>query len=79
MAMLPTAEDKARKVLEIYKHFGSRPGHVLMTNNFVARAARMNLSVQDLADGLEHGMSLGWFEETPAGSMCLTEAGFAEM
>ena len=39
MAKLPTAEESARKVLDIYvEKFNCRPGDVLLKNNFLAVA-----------------------------------------
>lgn len=79
MATLPTADDKARMVLRIYQHFNARPGHVLLPNNFVTLAAILNVPMSDLNDGLEHGVSLGWLEQTPTKSFRLTQAGFDKM
>jgi len=79
MATLPTPEENARRVLNIYKHFGTRPGEGLSTQNFLAVAVDQGLCNDDLLDGLRYGDEKGWFEDGPNGSVRLTEAGFAEI
>ena len=79
MATLPTPEENARRVLNIYKHFGTRPGEGLSTQNFLAVAVDQGLCNNDLLDGLRYGDEKGWFEDGPNGSVRLTEAGFAEI
>lgn len=79
MAKLPTPEESARVVLQIYAHFNSRPGHVLHLRNFMAVAADRRLQENDVISGLEKGVELGWFEEAGGGSFRLTDAGFDEM
>ena len=77
MATLPTPEENARRVLNIYKHFGTRPGEGLSTQSVLAVAVDQGLSNNDLLDGLRYGDEKGWFEDGPNGSVRLTEAGFA--
>ena len=79
MATLPTPEENARRVLNIYKHFGTRPGEGLLTQNFLTVAANQGLSINDLLDGLRYGDEKGWVENGPNGFVLLTEAGFAEI
>ena len=79
MATLPTPEENARMVLNIYKHFGTRPGEWLSTQNFLGVAANQGLHSNDLLDGLRYGGEKGWFEDGPNGSVQLTKAGFAEI
>jgi hypothetical protein len=79
MATLPTPEESARLVLQIYAHFDSRPGHVLRANNFVAVAARRRIPIADIQRGLEYAAGMGWIEETENGSLRLTEQGFEAM
>ncbi len=76
MATLPTDAEMARKVLDIFKHFGTRPGEVLLTNNLIAMAAKRDLRTEDLAKGLKYGYAQGWFEDGPNQTIKLTEAGF---
>jgi hypothetical protein len=79
MATLPTPEESARRVLDIYKHFGTRPGEGLSTQNFLTVAANQGLCTDDLLDGMRYGDENDWFEDGPNGSVLLTEAGFAEI
>jgi hypothetical protein len=78
MAVLPTREENVHKILEIYKQFGSRPGHVLRVNNFVAVGARRRWEMSDLQQGLNSAIERGWITEK-TGGFELTESGFAEM
>jgi hypothetical protein len=79
MATLPTADEKGRRILDIYKHFGSKPGHVLQNGNFVSVAANKGYPVDEIADGLEYAYDKGWVEDGPNQGHKLTESGFAEM
>jgi hypothetical protein len=78
MATLPTKEENAQKVLEVFSHFRARPGHVLRANNFVTIGARRRWEMSDLQQGLEFAYSLGWIREKSNG-IELTQEGFAEM
>ena len=78
MATQPSMDDKARTVLDIFKAHNARPGHVLLPNSFFAYAAKTQTPNSDLADGMKHGESLGWFKEAQNG-LELTDAGFAAM
>lgn len=78
MAVLPTKEDNAHKVLEVFSHFRARPGYVLRANNFVAVGARRRWEMSDLQQGLEFASEQGWIREK-GGGIELTEQGFAEM
>ena len=79
MATLPTPEENAKRVLEIYAHFDSRPGSLLRANNFVAVAARWRIRMTDIQQGLEYAVRQGWIEETENGSLRLTDRGFSAM
>lgn len=72
-----TPDDKARMALVVFKHFGSRPKDTLRVDNFSTFAPRRGWNAQDLLEGLEHGKTLGWFEDGPNESTRLTQAGFA--
>jgi hypothetical protein len=78
MATLPTKEENAQKILEVFSHFRARPGHVLRANNFVAIGARRRWEMSDLQQGLEFASSLGWIREKNNG-IELTQEGFAKM
>lgn len=79
MAELPTPEESGRAVLQIYEHFGTRPGEGLLPQNFLVRIFAMKLRKDDLVNGLEYGVEAGWFESGPNDMMILTDAGFAEI
>ena len=77
-ATLLTPEQKARLVLEVFASLGRRPGETLTADDFVAVARRRGLRTDDLADGIEQGELLGWFDRTAQGAIRFTPAGFAE-
>ena len=79
MNELLSPEDKARMALVVFKHFGSRPKDTLRADNFVSFAPRRGWAPEDLMAGLEHGKTLGWFEDGPNESVRLTAAGFANI
>ena len=72
-------EDKARMALVVFKHFGLRPKESLRIDSFVSFAPRRGWAPEDLAEGLEHGKGLGWFEDGPNQSFRLTATGFANL
>ena len=78
MAVLSTDEDKARKVLTIFGKLGAKAGHVLSIASIAAAGFGVQLSAQDMNDGIAHGAKLGWFEEVDSGAYKLTDIGFAE-
>lgn len=73
---MPTPVENGQTVLEIYHHFDSRAGHVLLANNFVAIAARRHIPISDVQMGIEYAVHAGWIQQTPRGLM-LTEDGAA--
>ena len=79
MATLPTREDNARKVLRIFKHFGTRPGEGIGSNNILAMAAKWHWRIADMQDGLQYGLDNGWFKNGQNGYTLLTETGYAEI
>ena len=79
MVTLTDAKDNGELVLEIYAHFGSRPGQVLLANNFIAVAARRHIKISDLRDSIEDAVKAGWVEDGPNGSLRLTARGFEQM
>ena len=79
MATLPTPEEKARKVLQIFEHFGTRPGEGIGSNNILAIAAKKNWRIADMTEGLQYGLDNDWFENGQNNSTLLTKSGFAEI
>ena len=80
MATLPTAEDGARKALDVFAHYDSRPGHVLQQKHFWQLAVvNWRFDQEALVAGIDLGVDREWFEITKNDSVRLTDAGFAEM
>jgi hypothetical protein len=77
MAKLPTDDEKLRMALDVFKHFGTRPGEGLMPNNLVATVAKNGWRMDDLKKGIELGYAKGFFENGPNSSIRLTDVGFA--
>ena len=74
-----TPADKAVMVLTCFKHHGLRAGETISGSNLVDFAARKGWRNQDMADGVEHGGSLGWFVPAANVSTRLTDVGYAEI
>lgn len=79
MARLPTANEKVRKVLDIFQHFNGRPGHVIRGNNLYGGAGRLGIPMEDVRAGLIDAEAEGLVERTNNGGFRLTEAGFLLM
>ncbi len=79
MAILPTVEEKARLVLDVFKQHNARSGHVLGKREFLIASAASGLPMNDFDDGIQYGRDQHWFEDGPNGSYKLTDAGFAAM
>lgn len=79
MATLPTEDEKIRMVLDIFKHFGTRPNEVLMPGNLLAHATKNGWRSEDISDGLKKGADKGYFVDGPNGTIKLTDAGFAKV
>lgn len=71
--------EKARQVLEIFKHLGARPGDALLKKIILSVAAERNIDPPHIAEGIDHGYDkFGWFERGPTeNSVRVTKAGFA--
>ena len=81
MATLPTPEENARKVLDIFRHSGTRPGEMLPLPSLTSVAEKRGWRSGDIDDGLQYGLKHGWFKEKEqSGFMIfLTEVGFKEI
>ncbi len=79
MAELPTPEQSAREVLNIFAHYHIRPGQALQDRIFVLQADERHIAHGDLVRGVDRGVELGWFERGPRDSLTLTASGFAQM
>ena len=73
-----TPEEKAQLVVEIFASFGKRPGEALTASDFVSIAKRRGWRTDYIADGIEHGEKLGWFDRAPGGAIRVTSAGFSQ-
>ena len=62
MAQLPTSDENARKVLQIFAHFGTRAGESILKQNILVVMANQNWRADDINDGLKWGVENGWFE-----------------
>ena len=76
---LPTDDDKARMVLGVFKHFGTRPGEVIMAQNAMAVLVQRGWRNEDLADGFKIAGERGWIEDGPNNTIRLTDEGFAHV
>lgn len=79
MAQLPNDDDKARMVLDVFKHFGTRPGEVIMAKNAITISVKLGWRNEDLSDGFQIAADRGWIEDGPNGTVCLTEEGFGQV
>jgi hypothetical protein len=77
--MPSTDEEKARLVLNIFRHFDSEPGEPLSAGNLLSIAAMNGWQTTDVNEGFRHGVTLGWFEDGPNGTVMLTAKGAGEV
>ncbi|WP_044422788.1 hypothetical protein [Pseudomonas syringae group genomosp. 3] len=80
MASLPSPEQTAREILDIFVgHFKSRPEDVLRVNNFTAVWHPRGLEAADFKPGMDFAAAQGWMEVLRQGeAFKLTALGFAE-
>ena len=79
MAKQAGAQENAKKILDIYKHFNSKEGDVLRANNFMAVGSSKGWNMKDLQQGLNFAVENRWLKIEPTGWLKLTESGFKEM
>lgn len=79
MADLPSDEEKARAVLDIFKKHGARAGHGLLPQNFTAETGPGRFTMKEYGEGIKLGCDRGWFEVGPNQSVILTDNGFEAM
>ncbi len=80
MAQLPTAEQSARKILDIYSAFQQQPGGGLRVNVFVSNAAKYGLDYSEIDAAIEYSINNGWLEASDGRqSYTLTQKGYQEM
>ncbi|NIZ10980.1 hypothetical protein [Pseudooceanicola sp. HF7] len=79
MARVSSDEDKAHMVLDVFKHFGTRSGEVIMPEHAMAIAMKRDWCREDLVDGLQIATLRGWIEDGPNQTIRLTEEGFFQV
>jgi len=79
VAQLPSDDETTRMVLDIFKHFDTRPGEVLMPQNIAAVSMERRYRQEDLDGGLQIAADRGWVEYGPNGTIRLTKEGFAKV
>ena len=79
MATLPTPGENARAILDIFKHFNTRPDESLRINNFLAIWVKKGFRGADFDSGMTYAKQNGWVVEIQPNEVYkLTEIGFAE-
>ncbi len=76
--MSSTDDEKARLVLDIFRHFDTEPGEQLAAGNLLSIAAMNGWQTTDVNEGYRYGVTLGWFEDGPNGTVMLTAKGAGE-
>jgi hypothetical protein len=60
MVAIGLNDERARMVLEAFRHFGRGLGEVLLPKNILSVFIQRGWRPQDREDGIAHGISLGW-------------------
>lgn len=79
MATESTSEENGRRILAIYRHFNSKVGHALASNNFLAVGLNNHWDSRELWNGIKYSVESGWIEREPTGRFKLTSKGFEEL
>ena len=79
MVAIGLNDERARMVLEAFRHFGRGLGEALLPKNILSVFIQRRWRPQDMEDGIAHGISFGWFEPGANNFIRLTTAGFAEL
>jgi hypothetical protein len=75
MTDVSSLEHKARQALNLFRSLGLKAGNAVSPRKLVIVCSNHGWDGLAIADGLEHGLELGWFEDT--GMIKLTKQGFA--
>lgn len=78
MATIPTPEESAKRILELFLEFHCRPGHVLGQNNLFGAFMKSPWQVSDIVPGLKYAAEQGWIEILDKNKFRLTELGFSK-
>ncbi len=79
MAKLPTMEESAKNLLQIFIKRNRRPGECLLIN--VLQTDWNNAELEDKAfkEGLDYAIDQGWIEEKEINKLyCITDEGFSK-
>lgn len=74
---MSSTEDKARLALDIFKQFDTEPGELIAAGNLLSIAAMNGWPTTEVNDSYRAGVTLGWFEDGPNGTVMLTAKGAA--
>lgn len=78
MATVPSSEEAAQYILDIFVRLGCRAGYVLSTRNFLAAFVKLPWHTSDFAPGISYAAEQGWVEVLNKDSFKLTELGFSK-
>ena len=80
MAAVPTSEQNARLILEMFvKRFDRKPGQVLRQKNFNGVMHEFGINSSDFSLGLQFAIKRGWIESLEINVYTMTEDGFAQV
>ena len=80
MAKMPTPEENAHRILEIFSKFEMRPGEVLPPGAVLTNWIKMvSARTDDLNNGLQYAVEHGWITQKTDEKYELTETGFEMM
>ena len=79
MAVSPSDEDAARRILELFSQRKARPGDVLKQGEAFTTYAKGPVQLSDFKAGCDYAAEQGWIKETEPGSgdFMLTKTGFS--
>jgi len=82
MAKDPTAEESARRIIDLFvRHFRLRAGEILSLNDFLGNFENDGFRNLHFTDGMQFAIDSGWVSPNrreSATSYTLTHAGFSE-
>jgi hypothetical protein len=76
MATIPTDEECARGILDVFKHYDMRPDESLPLGRLRAVFLKRGRA-DDMVRGIQYVIDKGWLVRLPGNWFKLTEAGFA--
>src|ERR1700728_3803325 len=78
MARMPTAQESAKRILEIFLEFQCRPGYVLGQQQFFTAFLKEPWQPSDILPGLGYAVEQRWVENLGNNKFKLTESGFSK-